>query len=74
MFETTIVEAGAAPHRPAGHFSRYSDGEKEARRNLGALLATLVIGEIGDESAPLPVTIPIAFTHLGCAFGRSTIL
>ncbi|RWI15186.1 MAG: hypothetical protein EOQ92_27460 [Mesorhizobium sp.] len=24
-----IVEAGAAPHCPAGHFSPYSDGEKE---------------------------------------------
>ncbi|WP_206631244.1 hypothetical protein, partial [Mesorhizobium sp. M7A.F.Ca.MR.362.00.0.0] len=35
----------------------YSDGEKGAGRNLGALLAMLVIGETGDVSALLPVTI-----------------
>jgi len=55
--ETPIIEVGAAPHRPAGHFSPYSDGEKEAGRNLGARLATLVIGETGDASVPLLVTI-----------------
>ncbi len=53
----SFPSAGAAPHRPAGHFSPYRDGEKEAGRNLGALFATLVIGETGEESAPLPVTI-----------------
>ncbi|RUU12055.1 hypothetical protein EOD23_08580 [Mesorhizobium sp. USDA-HM6] len=26
---TPIVDAGAAPHPPAGTFSSYSDGEKE---------------------------------------------
>ncbi|RWO22986.1 MAG: hypothetical protein EOS09_17865 [Mesorhizobium sp.] len=25
-----IVDVGAAPHCPAGHFSPYSDGEKDA--------------------------------------------
>ncbi|MER9651161.1 hypothetical protein [Mesorhizobium sp. M0199] len=49
--------AGAAPHRPAGHFSPYSDGEKGAGRNADALLAALAIGKTIDESAPLPVTI-----------------
>ena len=49
-----IVEVSAAPHRPAGHFSPYSDGEKGAGRKLGALLATLVIGETADESALSP--------------------
>jgi len=49
--------AGAAPHPPAGTFSPYRDGEKGDGRSLGALLATLVIGEAGDDSAPLPVTI-----------------
>ncbi|GLS38385.1 hypothetical protein GCM10010869_39790 [Mesorhizobium tianshanense] len=24
------IQIGAAPHRPAGHFSPYSDGEKDA--------------------------------------------
>jgi len=52
-----IAEVGAAPHCPAGHFSPYSDGEKEAGRNAGALSAMLTIGESGDDSAPLPVTI-----------------
>ena len=28
--EWWILSAGAAPHCPAGHFSRYSDGEKDA--------------------------------------------
>ncbi|PAQ05315.1 hypothetical protein CIT26_31500 [Mesorhizobium temperatum] len=51
------VGVSAAPHRPAGHFSPYSDGEKGAGRTIGAFLATLVIGETADESAPLPVTI-----------------
>ncbi|CAH2401460.1 DUF2865 domain-containing protein [Mesorhizobium ventifaucium] len=53
----STVEVGAAPHRPAGHFSPYSDGEKGAGRSLGALPATLVIGETVDDSAPLPVPI-----------------
>ncbi|TIL71079.1 MAG: hypothetical protein E5Y65_24245 [Mesorhizobium sp.] len=51
-----MIEVGAAPHRPAGHFSPYSDGER-GWRSLDAILATLVIGETGDESTPLPVTI-----------------
>ncbi|MER9394727.1 hypothetical protein, partial [Mesorhizobium sp. M0592] len=33
-----------------GHFSPYSDGEKEAGRSLGARPATLAIGETGDDS------------------------
>ncbi|WP_210238382.1 hypothetical protein, partial [Mesorhizobium sp. M1C.F.Ca.ET.188.01.1.1] len=33
------------------------DGEKGAGRSAGALSATLMIGEIGDDSVPLPVTI-----------------
>ena len=57
MAEATIAEIGAAPHRPAGHFSPYSDGEKEAGRDAGVSLATPMIGETGDNSAPLPVTI-----------------
>ncbi|WP_245462209.1 hypothetical protein, partial [Mesorhizobium sp. M7A.F.Ca.CA.001.11.2.1] len=36
---------------------QYSDGEKGAGRNAGAILATLAIGEMGDDSVPLPVTI-----------------
>ncbi|TPK97886.1 hypothetical protein FJ938_25685 [Mesorhizobium sp. B2-4-14] len=46
--------AGAAPHPPAGTFSPYSDGEKEAGRNLGVFSATLAIGEIVDESVLSP--------------------
>ncbi|WP_287235928.1 hypothetical protein [Mesorhizobium sp.] len=52
-----IVDVGAAPHCPAGHFSPHSDGEKEAGRSLGAYSATSDIGETIDDSAPLPVTI-----------------
>ncbi|TGU87987.1 hypothetical protein EN794_049230, partial [Mesorhizobium sp. M00.F.Ca.ET.151.01.1.1] len=44
---------GAAPHCPAGHFSPYSDGEKEAGRNAGRILPTLMIGEIIGHSTPL---------------------
>ncbi|MFB9979789.1 hypothetical protein ACFSQQ_23840 [Mesorhizobium kowhaii] len=51
----SIGNVGAAPHCPAGHFSPYSDGEKEAGRNANALLATLKIGEIIDEGVLLPV-------------------
>ncbi|TIN09143.1 MAG: hypothetical protein E5Y14_16895 [Mesorhizobium sp.] len=29
----TTVDVGAAPHCPAGHFSPYSDGEKNAFAN-----------------------------------------
>jgi aldehyde oxidoreductase len=47
----------AARHPPAGTFSQYSDGEKGAVRNVGALSATPAIGETGGESAPLPVSI-----------------
>ena len=53
----TTAKVGATPHRPAGHFSPYSDGEKGAGRNGSALLAGLAIGEIADASTPLPVTI-----------------
>src|SRR4051812_45443580 len=50
-------EGRAAPHRPAGHFSPYSDGEKDAviedfanyrRCRMSAKIAV---------SAPLPVTM-----------------
>ncbi|WP_210241980.1 hypothetical protein, partial [Mesorhizobium sp. B2-4-12] len=37
-----------------GTFSPYSDGEKEAGRNLGVFSATLAIGEIVDESVLSP--------------------
>ncbi|CCV16110.1 hypothetical protein MESS4_830330 [Mesorhizobium sp. STM 4661] len=33
------------------------NGEKKAGRNLGAISATLVIGEAGGEGVLLPVTI-----------------
>ncbi|OHV83170.1 hypothetical protein ORS3428_09845 [Mesorhizobium sp. ORS 3428] len=56
LIEPTVY-VGAAPHPPAGTFSPYSDGEKEDGRNFGALPAALTIGETGDESVPLPVTI-----------------
>ncbi|TPN13070.1 hypothetical protein FKO01_41285 [Mesorhizobium sp. B2-3-3] len=52
-----ISTVGAAPHCPAGHLSPYSDGEREAVRDIGASPATLEIGEIADCSFPLPVTI-----------------
>ncbi|TIN97271.1 MAG: hypothetical protein E5Y06_05590 [Mesorhizobium sp.] len=52
-----MVEVSAAPHCPAGHFSPYSDGEKESGRDAGALLPTSTIGEIAADSAPLPVPI-----------------
>ncbi|TIP77574.1 MAG: succinylglutamate desuccinylase, partial [Mesorhizobium sp.] len=52
-----IVDVGATPHPSAGTFSPYSDGEKGAGRNLGALSATLEIGEILCEGVFLPVTI-----------------
>ncbi|WP_287176512.1 hypothetical protein, partial [Mesorhizobium sp.] len=39
-----------------GILSPYRDGER-GWRSLDAILATLVIGETGDESTPLPVTI-----------------
>ncbi len=51
------VQVSAAPHLPAGTFSPYRDGEKGDGRDLGALPATLMISEIVDESALLPVTI-----------------
>jgi hypothetical protein len=49
VLEAIIVEAGSAPHCPAGHFSPYSNGEKEAGRSYGTLLATLIIAETADE-------------------------
>jgi hypothetical protein len=51
------IEVGAAPHPPAGTFSPYSDGEKGTGRDAGAFLATPVIGETRDDSAPLPVAL-----------------
>ncbi|TPK59881.1 hypothetical protein FJ953_26035 [Mesorhizobium sp. B2-3-6] len=39
-----IVDAGAAPHRPAGTFSPYSDGKKGTGRSPSAFLATIAIG------------------------------
>ncbi|BCH16890.1 hypothetical protein MesoLjLa_37410 [Mesorhizobium sp. L-2-11] len=30
VLDRPFVEVGAAPHCPAGHFSPYSDGEKDA--------------------------------------------
>ncbi|TPK74197.1 hypothetical protein FJ930_09095, partial [Mesorhizobium sp. B2-4-15] len=51
------AKVGAAPHPPAGTFSPYRDGEKGAVPNSGTLLETMTIGEIGDTSAPLPVSI-----------------
>ncbi|TIP42757.1 MAG: hypothetical protein E5X62_20955 [Mesorhizobium sp.] len=52
-----MVDAGAAPHPPAGTFSPYSDGEKGIGRNVGALSAALEIGEILCQGVFLPVTI-----------------
>ncbi|RWO79937.1 MAG: hypothetical protein E5Y10_31540 [Mesorhizobium sp.] len=51
------VGVSAAPHRPAGHFSPYSDGEKGLAAMPAPFFRTLVIGETVDDSAPLPVTI-----------------
>ncbi len=56
-FGVLPANVGAAPHPPAGTFSPYSDGEKRAVATLGAFFATLEIGEISDDSTPLPVTI-----------------
>ncbi|SJM29444.1 conserved hypothetical protein [Mesorhizobium delmotii] len=52
-----LSQLSAAPHPPAGTFSPYSDGEKGDGRNLGALPATLEIGETLSEGVLLPVTI-----------------
>ncbi|TIL71719.1 MAG: hypothetical protein E5Y65_00035 [Mesorhizobium sp.] len=49
------VGVSAAPHRPAGHFSPYSDGEKGLAAMPAPFFRTLVIGETVDDSAPLPV-------------------
>ncbi|CDX19452.1 hypothetical protein MPL3356_30168 [Mesorhizobium plurifarium] len=54
MSAMPIVNVSAAPHRPAGHFSPYSDGEKGLGRALGGIKQRLVIGETVDESAPSP--------------------
>ncbi len=51
------VQVSAAPHLPAGILSPYSDGERKAGRNLGALSATSMIGEIFGGGVLLPVTI-----------------
>ena len=51
------VQVSPAPHLPAGILSPYRDGERGAGRNLGAVPATLMIGEILDEGILLPVTI-----------------
>jgi hypothetical protein len=47
--------------------SPYRDGEKEDGRDDGAISAPFAVGEILDDGVLLPVSIPIAFTHLGCA-------
>ncbi|MER9417301.1 hypothetical protein NKI95_15145, partial [Mesorhizobium sp. M0306] len=51
------AEVAAAPHLPAGIFSPYSDGEKEAGRDPGTLSATLEVSEIRCEGLFLPVAI-----------------
>ncbi|MBB6408454.1 hypothetical protein HNQ71_001098 [Mesorhizobium sangaii] len=51
------VQVSAAPHLPAGILSPYSDGERAAGRDLGALSATSMIGEIFSDSFLLPVTM-----------------
>ncbi|RWC60231.1 MAG: hypothetical protein EOS56_15125 [Mesorhizobium sp.] len=51
------VQVGAAPHLPAGILSPYRDGERGADRDLAAIPATLMIGEIMDEGVLLPVTM-----------------
>ncbi|WP_245465912.1 hypothetical protein [Mesorhizobium sp. M7A.T.Ca.TU.009.02.1.1] len=42
---------------PAGTLSQSLYGERDAGRNLAAIPAALMIGEILDESVLLPVTI-----------------
>ncbi|TIL38415.1 MAG: hypothetical protein E5Y82_14040 [Mesorhizobium sp.] len=52
-----MVDVGAAPHRPAGPFSPYSDGEKGA---IAKDFANLQRCRKGAETRPaslLPVTI-----------------
>ncbi|RWK54746.1 MAG: hypothetical protein EOR48_15770 [Mesorhizobium sp.] len=48
---------GAAPHRPAGHFSPYSDGEKEAFAKDFANIQRCRKGAKGCGQPLLPVTI-----------------
>ncbi|ESY86662.1 hypothetical protein ACVWWD_003096 [Mesorhizobium sp. URHB0026] len=50
-------QVSAAPHLPAGILSPCREGERGAGRDLRALLATSMIGEIFDDSFLLPVTI-----------------
>jgi hypothetical protein len=59
------LNGSTAPHRPAGHFSPYSDGEKGLAATLASTFATLVIGETGYDSTPLPVTIRGGFRQAG---------
>ncbi|RUW99465.1 MAG: signal recognition particle-docking protein FtsY [Mesorhizobium sp.] len=51
--EQPTSEAGAAPHPPAGTFSPYRDGEKEADRGAGAPL-----GDIKEKSSTLTPPSP----------------
>jgi len=49
-----MADAGAAPHPPAGTFSLYSDGEKEAVTNFAAFSAALAIGQTIGNGVFLP--------------------
>ncbi|ESZ13560.1 hypothetical protein X737_25150 [Mesorhizobium sp. L48C026A00] len=53
----SIVDVGAAPHCPAGHFSPYSDGEKGLAAASAHILQRWILAKTIDDSAPLPVTI-----------------
>ncbi|RWC33179.1 MAG: hypothetical protein EOS27_04975 [Mesorhizobium sp.] len=50
--EAGLADVGAAPHRPAGYFSPYSDGEKYA---VAAGFANRQRSAVGAVSSPLPV-------------------
>ncbi|TRC94600.1 hypothetical protein FJV76_20380 [Mesorhizobium sp. WSM4303] len=52
-----IPEGGAAPHCPAGHFSPYSDGEKDALIADFANRQRCQKGAKGAARSLLPVTI-----------------
>ncbi|PAQ06293.1 hypothetical protein CIT26_28745 [Mesorhizobium temperatum] len=51
-----MVDVGSAPHCPAGHFSPYSDGEKDAVIDGFANLQRLRKGAEVAVSSLLPVT------------------
>ncbi|AZV23737.1 hypothetical protein EJ079_18600 [Mesorhizobium sp. M7A.F.Ce.TU.012.03.2.1] len=52
-----MAEVSAAPHCPAGHFSPYSDGEKDAVMDGFANLQCCRIGASDAAISLLPVTI-----------------